>query len=139
MASPIAILTLILASLTPTTVYWTSKESVAKYVTKNEVVLVQFWGTWCTSCRKDFDKTLEVAKKYTKAKILMVALEDNAYDIRKFIKDKTIPDNALIAVWRGAAPVKTVPRYRAYYKGRMILETDSLEKMRKALEGAGFK
>ncbi len=139
MASPIAILTLILASLTPTTVYWTSKESVAKYVSKNEVVLVQFWGTWCPSCRKDFDKTLEAARKYPKAKVLMVALEDNAYDIRKFTKDKKIPKNVLIAVWRGRAPVTEVPKYRAYYKGRMMMATDSLEKMRKALEGAGFK
>ena len=136
MVSPITILALMLASATP--VYRTSEESVAKYVTKNEVVLVEFWGTWCTPCRKNFDKTLEAARKYPKAKILMIALEDNAFDIRKFIKDKKIPDNVLIAVWSGAAPVKTIPRFRAYNKGRMMMETDSLEKLCKALEGAGF-
>ena len=134
MVTPFAILTLILASVVQTTVYWTSEENVAKYVKKNDVVLVEFWGTWCKACRDDFDKTLATARKYPKAKVLMVALEDNAYDIRKFIKDKEIPDNVLIAVWRGRAPVKTIPRFRAYYKGKLMMETDSLEKLRRALE-----
>lgn len=131
--------TLAILILTSIQLYWTSQESVAKYVSKNEVVLVEFWGTWCPACRKNFDKTLAVAKKYPKAKILMIALEDNAYEINKFIKDKKIPKNVLIALWRGSTPVKTIPRFRAYYKGKLMLETDSLDKMRKALEGSGFK
>ena len=137
MVTPFTVLALILSSAT-TPIYWTSTESVAKYVSQNEVVLVEFWGTWCGTCRLNFDKTLEAAKKYPKAKILMVALEDNQHDIKKFIKDKKIPDNVKIALWRGRAPVKTIPRFRAYYKGKMMLETDSLEKLRKSLEGAGF-
>lgn len=108
--------------------------SLNKYVQLNEMVLVEFWGTWCPSCRKDFDKTLVAARKYPKAKVLMIALSDNQHDVRLFLKGKKIPDNVLIVIWKGASPVKTVPRFWAYYRGRKILETDSLDKLRKALE-----
>lgn len=132
MVATLAVLVLIAASSTQ--LYWTSSENLAKYVAKNEVVLVEFWATWCPSCRVDFDKTLAAARKYPKAKIVMIAISDNAYDINNFIKGKKIPKNVLIAIWRGSTPVTSVPRFRAYYKGRMILETDSLDKMRKVLE-----
>ncbi len=132
MVRPLAVLMVILASATP--IYWTSTENMDKFVKKNDMVLVEFWGTWCAACRQDFDKTLAVARKYPKAKIVMVALEDNKYDVRHFIRDKKIPKNVLIAIWRGRAPVKTVPRFRAYHKGKLLMETDSLVKMRKVLK-----
>lgn len=115
-------------------IYWASEESLAKYVGQNEVVLVQFWGTWCPTCTKDFDKTLEAARKYPKAKILMIALSDKPSAVRAVTRDKRIPKNVLLVIWRGPPPVKTVPTFRAYYKGKMVLETNSLDKMRRLLE-----
>ncbi len=128
-----------LAVLILTSVYWTSEENLAKFIKKHPVVLVEFWATWCGPCRDNFDKTLDAARKYPKAQFLLIALSDNASNVKAFIKGKKIPKNVLIAIWRGSSPVKTIPRFRAYYKGRLMLETDSLFKMRKALEGAGFK
>lgn len=135
MATPFTVLVLMLASVTTTTpIYWTSEENSAKFIKKNEVVLVEFWGTWCGPCRKNFDKTLAAAKKYPKVQVLMIALNDTQYTIRLFIENKKIPKNVLIAIWRGKTPVSSIPRFRAYYKGKLMMETDSLEKLRKALE-----
>ncbi len=115
--------------------YWASTESLEKYVKKNDMVLVEFWGTWCPTCTEDLHKTFATARAYPKAKFLLIAVSDNEYDLRQFFRSKriTVPDNVLITTWRGATPVKTIPRFWVYYKGKKILEAKSMDEVKKKL------
>ncbi len=125
--------TLAVLILTSIPIYWTSTENMAKYVKKHDMVLVEFWGTWCPECTKNFQKTLDTAKAYPKAKFLMIAVSDNEYDLRRYVKGKKIPKNVLITTWRGRTPVKYVPQFWAYYKGNRILKANTLDEVKQKL------
>ncbi len=120
---------LILVSL-----YQTDSIKLDKYVKQNEIVLVVFWATWCTSCVADFNLVIEEAKRHPKAKILMIAINNKDTDIRNFIQDKKIPSNMLIVTWKGKVPIKSLPTYRAYYRGKLLKQTTSLSELKRAYE-----
>lgn len=60
---------------------------------KGRVVLVDFWGTWCKPCRDGFPHTLEIAAKYGKEglHVVAVAVEYDAElgmaGAKKFLKE----------------------------------------------------
>lgn len=62
---------------------------------KGKVVLVNFWATWCESCKEEFSKLIELQEKYS-AKglvILAVNLAESKPKIQTFLKSHLFPEN----------------------------------------------
>ncbi len=113
--------------------FWVSPVSLEKYTKQNDMVLVEFWATWCPACVESLPKTLAIARAYPKAKFLLIAVSDNEHDIRQFFKTRRVPKNVLICTWRGKMPVKFIPRFWVYYKGKKIMEAQSMDEVKKKL------
>lgn len=56
---------------------------------QNQVILVNFWATWCPPCRAEIPHFVEVVEKYKgKFNIIGVLLEDkDKKDVQKFVDD----------------------------------------------------
>ena len=59
---------------------------------QGQVVLVDFWATWCVPCRKAFPHTVELHQKYGPAGLAVVSVsmddEDAAADALKFLEEQ---------------------------------------------------
>lgn len=51
--------------------------SLSDYVGKGKVVLVDFWASWCSPCRKNMPELRELRKKYKNLEIVGISLDDN--------------------------------------------------------------
>ena len=56
--------------------------------TSGKVVLVDFWASWCTPCKKSFPCLNELQRKYGSKGLVVVGIsvDENAGDFRKFAK-----------------------------------------------------
>lgn len=65
-------------------------EVLAKH--KGEVVLVDYWATWCAPCRKKFPHTVALAKEHRAAGLAVIGVsldDDEAHeDVVKFLADQ---------------------------------------------------
>ena len=71
---------------------------------RGQVVLVNFWATWCQPCTKEIPYLLE---SYPRLKgngivVIGISLDDNKSRLRQFIKKNTIPWRNLFSgkAWR---------------------------------------
>ncbi|MBD3673739.1 MAG: TlpA family protein disulfide reductase [Planctomycetaceae bacterium] len=59
---------------------------------KGQVVLVDFWATWCIPCRKSFPHTVELSEKYAEQGLVVVSVAcddpDAEEQVKKFLTDK---------------------------------------------------
>jgi len=58
---------------------------------QGEVVLLDFWATWCTPCRWEVPDLVELQGKYRASglRVIGISLDDDAGPIRKFYKNLT--------------------------------------------------
>ncbi|MEO0072180.1 MAG: TlpA disulfide reductase family protein [candidate division WOR-3 bacterium] len=65
---------------------------------KGNVVLVDFWATWCPPCVRSIPVLIELYNKYKDRQfvILGVSLDESRKDLEKFVQDKKIPYSILI-------------------------------------------
>jgi len=59
---------------------------------KGQVVMVNFWASWCSPCREEMPLLEQIHKKYKKAgfTILGVTIDENVKDAAKFIKKSPV-------------------------------------------------
>ena len=58
--------------------------------TKDKVVIVDFWASWCGPCKESFPAMNELQKKYgDKLVIIAVNVDENAADKEAFLKENT--------------------------------------------------
>ena len=66
---------------------------------KGKVVLLHFWASWCAPCKVEFPELIKLAQENPqKLTILAFSVDDAPKDIKRFVKDKTIPNN-LKLIW----------------------------------------
>ncbi len=58
---------------------------------KGQVVLIDFWATWCVPCRKKFPHTVELAKSHHADGLVVIGVaiddEDAQADVEKFLTE----------------------------------------------------
>ena len=93
---------------------------------KDQIVIVDFWATWCTPCKKQVPVLSDLYEKY-KSKgvtVIGVAMDYNLKDVRKFVSKSHIK----YPVYMGdddigyAYKLKSVPTMHIYDKSGNLIE-----------------
>lgn len=96
---------------------------------KNKPLFLNFWGTWCAPCRKEWPS---IQKLYDGRKnqvdFVLIAMEDKEEDVRKFLKE----NNYTVPVYIAESPIseKILPRvfpttFLLDKTGRIIIKEDA--------------
>jgi thiol-disulfide isomerase/thioredoxin len=75
----------------------TSKDLMPK--SKNGLLFVHLWGTWCAPCEAEFPDFVKFAQSVRNedVKFLVVAVKDELIKVKKFLKQfKDLPDNFIL-------------------------------------------
>jgi thiol-disulfide isomerase/thioredoxin len=105
-------------------------ELIAKH--KGEVVLVDYWATWCLPCVQNFPHTVELAKKYRDKGLATIAVSFDRLDdepkVREFLASKGTDFENVISSHDSVGQrafadfdVGPLPEYRLYDReGKLI-------------------
>jgi thiol-disulfide isomerase/thioredoxin len=76
-------------------------EQVAKLAKDGDVVLLNFWATWCAPCVEEIPIFVKVQKRFKNVKVIGVSMDelDREPKINQFLKEH--PVNYRIALWTG--------------------------------------
>lgn len=106
---------------------------------QGEVVLVDFWATWCLSCMEQFPYTVGLHEKYASEglAVISVCLDDpeNETAVREFLKTHHAVFDNLLSKWGSgdqsfeafAIDSGTLPEYRLYDRNGRLCETFSVD------------
>jgi len=64
---------------------------------KGEVILLNFWATWCPPCRKEIPSMAELHDKYASKglKVIAVSVDKRSDDLSKFVAEYRMPFQVL--------------------------------------------
>ncbi|MDX8404316.1 MAG: TlpA disulfide reductase family protein [Mariprofundaceae bacterium] len=64
---------------------------------EGEVVLLNFWATWCPPCRKEMPSMVELHRKYAEKglKIVAVSVDRDINDLSAFVREYKLPFQVL--------------------------------------------
>lgn len=58
---------------------------------RNEVAILHFWATWCTSCKEELkeinDHIYDLFKEYPKVKFVLVSVDHDSVEAKLFLKE----------------------------------------------------
>lgn len=60
---------------------------------KGKVVLLDFWGVWCSPCRKEMPALVELQRTYAERGLVVVTIHtpEKADQVRDYLKEQKIP------------------------------------------------
>ncbi|MDQ6967957.1 MAG: TlpA disulfide reductase family protein, partial [Mariprofundaceae bacterium] len=60
---------------------------------KGDVILLNFWATWCPPCRQEMPSMVELSKKYAAKglKVVAVSVDRNAKLLNNFVTEYKLP------------------------------------------------
>jgi thiol-disulfide isomerase/thioredoxin len=76
-------------------------DQVAKLAGEGDVVLLNFWATWCAPCVEEMPVFAKVQKRFKNLKVIGVSMDepDQESKIHEFLKEH--PVNYRIVLWTG--------------------------------------
>lgn len=68
---------------------------------KGEVVLVNFWASWCAPCVAEMPQLLKLASKYQRRlRLILINVDSDPEKMRVFFKNQNLlPVSSVISVW----------------------------------------
>ena len=72
-------------------------QGVMQTLPRGEVVLLNFWATWCPPCRKEIPSMVELHRKLASQglRIVAVSVDKNRDDLASFVKEYQMPFTVL--------------------------------------------
>lgn len=102
---------------------------------KGKVVLIDFWASWCSPCRKEMPYLKELKSKFTEneLQVIEISIDENYAAWERASKIEKINDrkhNYIIANWKKSNlyknyDIKTIPRYLLFDKNGKIIDDDA--------------
>lgn len=86
----------------------TSPEEFQQYLAKHrgQVVLVDFWATWCIPCREKFPETVALSRKYSDGGLVVISMSLDDPEAReaalKFLQSQNAPFDHLVSSLGGS-------------------------------------
>lgn len=69
----------------------TAGEKIVLDELRGNIVLLDFWGTWCAPCREELPKLKSIYEQYKSKNFIMIGIaNDNLDSLNKFIKENQI-------------------------------------------------
>lgn len=106
---------------------------------KGQVVLVDYWATWCAACRKKFPHTVALAKQHQAEGLTIIGVamdDDDAHDeVVKFLAEQQVPFDNLRSK-AGASdesfesfeiPGATLPCLRLFDRDGNVIKTFAID------------
>lgn len=100
---------------------------------RGQVVIVNFWASWCGPCRDEMPALVELDEREPGVALVTVAVADRAADTRRFLADYLIentvvvadPDQGIARAWNARMiPTTYVLDARQQPRYRVVGETD---------------
>ena len=72
-------------------------QGVMQTLPEGEVVLLNFWATWCPPCRKEIPSMVELHEKYAAQglKVVAVSVDQNRDHLSGFVREQQMPFQVL--------------------------------------------
>ena len=105
---------------------------------EGKVYFIEFWATWCTSCKQMEPMIKEVYSKFKgdRFEMLSISIDETPADVIKHLKEKPFPNPVLLdtagKTWK-AWKVENVPAFFLVKDGRILWQAKGIQK-RETLE-----
>jgi thiol-disulfide isomerase/thioredoxin len=102
---------------------------------KGKIVLVDFWASWCSPCRKEMPFLKELKSKFneTEFKVIEISIDEDYSSWVRASKQENLSNdenNYIINNWQKSSlyknyNIKTIPRYLLFGKDGKIIDEDA--------------
>jgi thiol-disulfide isomerase/thioredoxin len=116
---------------------WKDGDKTIKFseFTKNKVVFLNFWGTWCGPCKREIPDIIQICKDLTDKDFVIISIATEgpnlSFDqaksrVKKFAEDKGIPYMIFISnkeIQESYGGIPSIPTTKIIDKGGNVIET----------------
>lgn len=73
-----------------------SGESFKLSDTKGKFVVLNFWATWCSPCKKEMPSLVQLSKDYPQLIVLALSYKEDVVVVNKYVEKNKIPFHVLL-------------------------------------------
>ncbi len=100
---------------------------------ESKVYFIEFWATWCTSCREMEPMIKDVYSKFKgdRFEMLSISIDETPSDVIKHLREKPFPNPVLLdtagKAWK-EWKVENVPAFFLVKDGRVVWQAKGIQK-----------